>query len=183
MHTRALIDQTELDVLFSYNKEFDYEGIIISCERLNKFLTSGIVSALEQINKKKIWVLYEENEYNIEKTLEERFGDKIKRKEASVLKRKETDEEFVCFYPNILVEFVEKTEKVFDRPITVFEGRIEFDSEVIKSKMANTIKDYEISFSLSKPKTLKKEQKKYNKVEKQDATQSYKKYKYKKKNK
>ena len=100
-----------------------------------------------------------------------------------MLKRKETDEQFVCFYPNILVEFVEKTEKVFDRPITVFEGRIEFDSEAIKSKMANTFKDYRISFSLSKPKSPKKEQKKYNTAEKQDATQSYKKYKYKKKNK
>ena len=183
IHTRALIDQTELEVLFSYNKEFDYEGIIISCERLNKFLTSGMVSALDQINKKKIWILYEEREFKIEKTLEERFGDKIKRKEVSVLKRKETDEQFVCFYPNILVEFVEKTEKVFDRPITVFEGRIEFDSEAIKSKMANTIKDYGISFSLSKPKPPKEEQKKYNKAEKRDATQSYKKYNYKKKNK
>lgn len=69
IHTRALIDQTELEVLFSYNKEFDYEGIIISCERLNKFLTSGMASALDQINKKKIWILYEEREFKIEKHL------------------------------------------------------------------------------------------------------------------
>ena len=36
---------------------------------------------------------------------------------------------------------------------------------------------------LSKPKSPKEEQKKYNKAEKRDATQSYKKYNYKKKNK
>ncbi|GAA0260256.1 hypothetical protein GCM10008922_19620 [Faecalicatena contorta] len=180
MHTRALIDQTELEVLFSYNKEFDYEGIIISCERLEKFLTSGMVSALDQVTKKKIWVLYDEKEYNIEKIIEQRFGDKIKKKEVSVSKRKEEKEQFVCFYPNILVEFVEKTEKVFDRPITVFEGRIEFDSDVIKSKLANIIKDYEISFSLLKPKSPKKGQQKYNKTEKRDTAQPSKKYKYKK---
>ena len=85
---------------------------------------------------------------------------------------------------NYVYQFIIKRLNLcLDNWATIFEGRIEFDSEVIKSKMANTIKDYEISFSLSKPKTLKKEQKKYNKVEKQDATQSYKKHKYKKKNK
>ena len=57
IHTRALIDQTELELLFSYNKEFDYEGIIISCERLNKFLTSGMVSAFDQINEEQLRIL------------------------------------------------------------------------------------------------------------------------------
>ena len=75
---------------------------------------------------------------------------------------------------------MEKTEKVFDRPITVFEGRIEFDSDVIKSKLANIIKDYEISFSLLEPKSPKKGQQKYNKTEKRDTAQPSKKYKYKK---
>lgn len=183
VHTRALIDQTELELLFSYNKEFDYDGIIISCERLKKFLTSRMVSAMDQITKKKIWILYEEREYNIKQLLEQRFGDKIKKKEVSVSKRKGENEQFVCFYPNILIEFVEKAEKVFDRPITVFEGRIEFDSDVIKGKMVNIIKDFEISFLLSKPESPKKEQQKYNKTEKRDIAQSYKKYRYKKKSK
>lgn len=181
MHTRALIDQNELETLFSYSNEFDYDGIIISCERLKKIMTSGMLSALDQISNKKIWILYEESEYNIQKTLEHSFGDKIKRKEASVLKRKETDGQFICFYPNILVEFVERTETVFDRPITVLEGMIEFDAAVIKNKTANIIKDYEISFSLIPPKLPQKDQQKYNKTEKRNTAESYKKYKYKKK--
>ena len=144
-------------------------------------MTSGMLSALNQISNKKIWILYEESEYNIQKTLEHSFGDKIKRKEVSVLKRKETDGQFICFYPNILVEFVERTETVFDRPITVLEGMIEFDAAVIKNKTANIIKDYEISFSLIPPKLPQKDQQKYNKTEKRNTAESYKKYKYKKK--
>ena len=61
--------------------------------------------------------------------------NKIKKKEVSVSENERISEQFICFYPNILVEYVEKTEKVFDRPITIFEGRIEFDSDVIKNKM------------------------------------------------
>lgn len=183
MHTRALIDQMELEMLFFYNKDFDYEGIIISCERLKKFLTSGMISALDQISKKKIWVLYEEEEYNIEKILEKRFGDKIKRKEVSVSKRKEAKEQFVCFYPNILVEFIEKTETVFDRPITIFEGWIEFDVDVIKSKMDDMIQNYGISFSLPKSKFVKKGRQKYNKTERRDTVQLNRNYRYKKKDK
>lgn len=183
MHTRALIDQIELEALFSYNKEFDYEGIIISCERLKNFLSAGMASALDQVSKKKMWVLYEEKEYNIDKILEQRFGDKIKKKEVSTEKRKEACEQFICFYPNVLVEFVEKTEKVFDKPITIFEGRIEFDSDVIKSKMAHIIKDYEISFTLPKSTSPENKQKKYNKDEKIGVTRSYKKYRRRKENK
>ena len=133
--------------------------------------------------KKKIWVLYEEKEYNIDKILEQRFGDKIKKKEVSTEKRKEACEQFICFYPNVLVEFVEKTEKVFDKPITIFEGRIEFDSDVIKSKMAHIIKDYEISFTLPKSASPENKQKKYSKDEKIGVTRSYKKYRRRKENK
>ena len=69
----------------------------------------------------------------------------------SVSENERISEQFICFYPNILVEYVEKTEKVFDRPITIFEGRIEFDSDVIKNKIDKIIGEYEISFSLSEP--------------------------------
>ena len=104
-------------------------------------------------------------------------------KEVSVSENERISEQFICFYPNILVEYVEKTEKVFDRPITIFEGRIEFDSDVIKNKIDKIIDEYEISFSLSEPEPEKMGKNKYNKHTKKGIAHTYKKYKYKEKNK
>lgn len=183
IHTRALIDEKELEAIFSCNQEFDYQGIVISCERLKKLLNPEIVSALNAISKKRIWLLYDPKEYNVNKILEQNFGDKIKKKEVSVSENERISEQFICFYPNILVEYVEKTEKVFDRPITIFEGRIEFDSDVIKNKIDKIIDEYEISFSLSEPEPEKMGKNKYNKHTKKGIVHTYKKYKYKEKNK
>ena len=183
IHTRALIDETELETIFSCNQEFDYQGIVISCERLKKLLNPEIVSALNAISKKRIRLLYDPKEYNVNKILEQNFGDKIKKREVSVSENERISEQFICFYPNILVEFVEKTEKVFDRPITIFEGRIEFDSDVIKTKMDKIIDEYEISFLLSEQKPEKIGKNKYNRHTKKGIAHTYKKNKYKEKNK
>ena len=130
---------------------------------MKKLLNPEIVSSLNAISKKRIWLLYDPKEYNVNKILEQNFGDKIKKKEVSVSENERISEQFICFYPNILVEYVEKTEKVFDRPITIFEGRIEFDSDVIKNKIDKIIDEYEISFSLSEPEPEKMGKNKYNK--------------------
>lgn len=184
MCNRALIDKTELETLFSYNKEFEFEGIIISCERLRRLFTPEIVSALNQISRKRIWLNYNPQEYNIDNYLEQKFGDKIKKKEINILESKEQEKQFICFYPNILVEFVEKTERVFERPLTVFQGRIEFSAEDIKDKMAKVIDGYKISFSLPEPKPKKVNQNEYNKNVKNRTFKHYNKtHKYKKNNK
>ena len=99
----------------------------------------------------------------------------------SVSENERISEQFICFYPNILVEYVEKTEKVFDRPITIFEGRIEFDSDVIKNKIDKIIDEYEISFSLSEPEPGKWERTNIIKYTKKGIVHTYKKYKYKEK--
>lgn len=75
IHTRALIDEKELEAIFSCNQEFDYQGIVISCERLKKLLNPEIVSALNAISKKRIWLLYDPKEYNVNKILEQNFGE------------------------------------------------------------------------------------------------------------
>ena len=165
IHTRALIDEKELEAIFSCNQEFDYQGIVISCERLKKLLNPEIVSALNAISKKRIWLLYDPKEYNVNKILEQNCNRSIKN------------------FFRLLVEYVEKTEKVFDRPITIFEGRIEFDSDVIKNKIDKIIDEYEISFSLSEPEPEKMGKNKYNKHTKKGIAHTYKKYKYKEKNK
>lgn len=158
-HARSLIDNKELEILFSHNKKIDYDGMIISCERFKKLLNSEIISTLNQINKKNIWILYDSNEYNIKEFLVKKLDSK--RKEMNILEKIEDEDQFICFYPNILVEFVEKTEKVFNKPFTVFEGRIEFDSDIIKNKMCKIITKYNISFSF--PKFENEKYSKYNK--------------------
>ena len=176
--TRELIDEMELETLFSYYKELDFEGIIISCERLRKLLTPEIVVALNQVSKKRTWLLYDPQEYNIKKFLEQKLEDKTKKKEVSILEKKKLSKQFICFYPNVLVEFIEKTEKVFDRPLTVFEGRIEFNSDIIKYKMDKIIDEYKILFSVPEPN--KTEQKKNAK---KSVSQPHKQYRYKRKDK
>lgn len=155
MHARALIDEKELETIFAYCQEFNNEGIVISCERLKKLLTPPIVEALNQLSKKRIWILYNEEEYDVEKMLEKFFGNKIKKKEVSILKRDKEDKQFICFYPSVLVEFVERTENIFNRPITFFEGHIEFDADAIRDKMDYIMDKNKISFSFPKSKKVK----------------------------
>ena len=135
---------------------------------------------MNQITKKSTWLLYNPEEYNIKKFIGEKVGDKVKKKDISLLENKGLSNQFVCFYPNILIEFVEKTKMVFDRPITVFEGRIEFNSEIIKNKIDKIIDEYKISFLLFEPKSQMIEQNKYNKEAKKPSFQSHKKHRNKK---
>lgn len=174
MHARALIDEMELKNIFSYNQEFNYKGIIISCERMGKILSPEIINVLNQTSKKKKWLLYNPEEYNIEKYLEYNFSDKIKKKEICVLENKKLSKQFICFYPSILVEFVEKTEKVFNRPITILEGYIEFNSDVIKNKMNDIIDEYKISFVSPESILQEKKQRQYNRHKKKGTSFSYK---------
>lgn len=170
LQSRELIDNTEIETLFSYNTEIDYEGIIISCDRMRKLLNPSIVSVINQISKKKIWLLYNKDEYDIDNFLERQLGGK--KNDISLLERLDTESQFICFYPNILIEFVEKTEEIFKRPLTVLEGRIEFNSDVIKQKMNKVIISNNISFLMTeikeKEKSEQKEQNKgYNKKRRQ----------------
>lgn len=156
MHTRCVINNWELEMLFSYNMEFDYQGIIISAERLRNLLNTEIISVLNQISKKKIWLLYNPKEYNIKEFLEHNIGAKKKKNEINILENQNFNNQFICFYPNILVEFVEKTEKIFERYITIFEGHIEFESNIIQNKLDKIIEEHKISFSFSNSKKTKK---------------------------
>lgn len=53
IQSRALIDNTEINTLFLHNTEINYEGLIISCERLRNMLSWEILSALKQVSGKK----------------------------------------------------------------------------------------------------------------------------------
>ena len=90
------------------------------------------------------------------------------------MENKKLSKQFICFYPSILVEFVEKTEKVFNRPITILEGYIEFNSDVIKNKMNDIIDEYKISFVSPESILQEKKQRQYNRHKKKGTSFSYK---------
>lgn len=148
IQTRELIDDSEIDMLFSYYMEVDFEGILISCERVRKILKPNIITSINQMQNKKIWLLYNGEEYDVQNFLERNFSELKKKKIISFLERSNSENQYICFYPNILIEFVERTEEIFGRPLTVVEGRIEFNSNIIKEKMEKIIQQNNLSFQL-----------------------------------
>lgn len=178
-HVRALIDENELKNIFLFNRLFDYEGIIVSCERLKKMLIPEIINSLLSISRKKTYFLYNSKEHNVVKFLEEKFEEKIKKDEIVVLENDHLTNQFICFYPNVLVEFIEKTEKVFEKPITILEGRIDFRTDYIRDNIDAIIDEYKVSFEIAESK--KNKQSKHNKSSEKVTAQQYKKHRRKKK--
>lgn len=147
---RELVDNREIEMFFLNNEELEYDGLLISCDRLRRILNNNIITAINHILKKKVWILYQPEEFDIVNYLNKNFGDKRKKKEIFFLENQEQEGQFICFYPNVLIEFVERTENVFDRPISILEGRIEFDTNDIKNKMGKIINERNISFEQQK---------------------------------
>ena len=150
MQKRELVDNREIEMFFLNNEELKYDGLLISCDRLRRILNNNIITAINHILKKKVWILYQPEEFDIVNYLNKNFGDKRKKKEIFFLENQEQEGQFICFYPNVLIEFVERTENVFDRPISILEGRIEFDANNIKNKMGKIISERNISFEQQK---------------------------------
>lgn len=150
MQKRELVDNREIEMFFLNNEELEYDGLLISCDRLRRILNNNIITAINHILKKKVWILYQPEEFDIVNYLNKNFGDKRKKKEIFFLEKQEQEGQFICFYPNVLIEFVERTENVFDRPISILEGRIEFDTNDIKNKMGKIINERNISFEQQK---------------------------------
>lgn len=146
MQKRELVDNTEIEKFFLNNEELEYDGLLISCDRLRKILNNSIIESINHILKKKVWILYQPEEFNIVNYLNRNFSEKRKKKEIVFLEKKELESQFICFYPSVLIEFIERTETVFDRPISILEGRIEFDTNDIKNKMEKIISERNISF-------------------------------------
>jgi len=149
---RALIGESEISTYFSHQQEMEYEGIIISCKRLRKLLNKGIISSINQIQNKKIIISYDANEYKIEEFLNKNFSELIRQKKIMLIKNDDITENIICFYPNVYICFKEIVENIFERPFTIVNGKIEFEEEVIKEKMDETIAEKTISFELPKKK-------------------------------
>lgn len=145
---RALIEGTEIDKYFLYYRELDFKGIIISCKRLRRIMSKEIISSINQMQNKRIIILFDKDEYEIDVFLNKQFGEMIRQGKIVLIKRDGAIENFICFYPNIYIRFEEIIESVFERPFTVLNGKIEFEENAIKSKMDKFIADNGLCFEL-----------------------------------
>lgn len=143
---RALIDNSEIDLIFSCLKEIEFEGVIISCERIRKNLSANMISVLNQIQQKEVVLLFSESEYDIKSYLMKSFPSVKKESNIKLFGKERIEKNYICFYPNVLIEFVECSENIFGRAITVIEGKIEFDANCIKNKMQPVMEECRINF-------------------------------------
>ena len=63
---RCLIDNKEIEKYFLYQNEIKHEGIIISSNRLRKLLNFKEIDSLNNSGKKKVIIVYDGTEYDIE---------------------------------------------------------------------------------------------------------------------
>jgi len=150
MQSRELIDNKEIIAYFLHQNTFECEGIIISCERFRKLFSNAIISHINEIRNKKIILLYDEKEYDIVNFLNKNFSELVKNNNIIIVGKESIESNYICFYPNVFIEFVEVSEKIFERSFMTIEGKIEFDAKTIKEKVEGTIDENSISFQIPK---------------------------------
>ena len=141
--TRSIIDNKEIEKFFEYHQAIKCDGIIVSSKRIKNLLNKSIINVLTQESDKKIVIIYDENEYGIERILKKVFSSEYSRKNVLLVKE-DTPKEFICFYPNVLINLTESITYIFNNPITILDGKISFDAKSIKNKMDEILKNYHI---------------------------------------
>lgn len=143
---RSIIDNKEIEKYFVHHKEVQYDGIIISSKRMKNLLSNTVVNMLNEDSKKKIVIIYDANEYDIENYLLRRFSASYK-DERILLFKEEKPKEFICFYPNVLIDLKESITYVFNHPMVVLEGTICFDSQIVKDMLDSIIEEKRIELN------------------------------------
>lgn len=144
--SRKLLDNKEIEKYFLYKKDIPYEGIIIAGNRLRKILSREIINSLNEESKKKIIIIYDSGEYDIENFLKHKFQILIKKGKIQLIREDHLSDNYICFYPNILIDIRESIANIFRHSVAILEGNIYFDSSEIKAKMASVIEKKKIAF-------------------------------------
>lgn len=145
---RNLIDNKEIEKYFMYPKEINHEGIIIAGSRLRKILSDNLIDMINGCSKQVV-IFYERKEYDIENYLNRRFAQLVKKKKIKFVGKDNLYENYICLYPNVYITLYESVIKVFERYITILDGKIDFNSKQIRSKMENYIEENNINFNRS----------------------------------
>lgn len=150
LESRELIDDNEIREVLLYASQSKCEGVIISAERFQRVVGSNI--SINMNKGRLIYIIFDRNEFKIREYLESRFGEQIRDKKIILIEKNGVDKNFVCLYPLVLVEYIEYFKNVFNKPLSMLDGRICFDEKIIKEKINPVIEEYEISFEAKKEK-------------------------------
>ena len=145
--TRNLVDNKEVEKFFVYQKEIQHEGIIISSNRLRKILSKKVVNMLNDNYRKKIIIIYSNEEYDIENFLQRQFQVLLKKGKVQLIKEEQLAYSYICFYPNVFINLKESVARIFNYPITILGGEIYFDATIIKEKMDDLMEKKKIVLS------------------------------------
>ena len=145
--TRNLVDNKEVEKFFVYQKEIQHIGIIISSNRLRKILSKKVVNMLNDNYRKKIIIIYSNEEYDIENFLQRQFQVLLKKGKVQLIKEEQLAYSYICFYPNVFINLKESVARIFNYPITILGGEIYFDATIIKEKMDDLMEKKKIVLS------------------------------------
>lgn len=142
--SRKLLDNKEIEKYFIYQKEIQHEGIIISSNRLRMMLNKKIINLINENSRKKIIIIYDSGEYDIENYLKRHFQMLMKNGKMQLIKDEYLSDNYICFYPNILINIKESIAYIFNHPMSILEGEISFESCKIKEKMKEDMEKWKI---------------------------------------
>ena len=137
----------QVEKFFVYQKEIQHEGIIISSNRLRKILSKKVVNMLNDNYRKKIIIIYSNEEYDIENFLQRQFQVLLKKGKVQLIKEEQLANSYICFYPNVFINLKESIARIFNYPIAILGGEIYFDETIIKEKMDDLIEKKKIVLS------------------------------------
>lgn len=144
---RYMLIDNEYKYYFLYNNDFWWDKLIIVSGRLKKILDKSIWNELKNLTKsKEIYILFDETERGIEHELEKLKDKSIKKQNILLIRKKNIQQNIICFYPSVSIEIFEEVYGMFQGTVTLKSGILEFEQENIKSLVNNIEKDYNISF-------------------------------------
>lgn len=144
---RYMITDNEYELYFFNSDVFDWDKLIIISGRLKKIFDNKIWNELKAISRsKEVFIVYDEKEYSIEQELSKLRGNGIKANNIILLKKSNIEENKICFYPSVEIDIFEEVYEMFNRPITLRKGIIEFEKAIIQKSIQQTENDYYIKF-------------------------------------
>lgn len=139
----ALNDSEYLSYLYGSNSS-RYSGIFICSNHMNGILSYDFCSQLNVLaNKIPVFIIYQKNERNIEKSLQYFF----KKPSANLhwVPREEIDENVICYGTELVMYLYEHIVTAFDRPVVYMQPICDFNKKNVSEIVENLIKKYSLS--------------------------------------
>jgi len=147
---RYMLTDYEYKYYFDHSNDIQFELIFIVSGRLKILFDHSIWNEIKNLSRSKtIYIVYDENEYRIEKELNQIKSGSIKKQNIILIKSKGIIQNRICFYPTMSIELFEEVYEMFKRPITLKQGIITYEKNEIQKITENIKEAYDISFDIN----------------------------------